>query len=113
MAYYYAQLDEDNICIGLSQLSGEVDSPDMIELSEADFSGGNILGCRYENGEWIEIPHEPYVPEKTIEERLAEMEELQLIQMMAQAEIFEQQQEETLIMFSAMADLFEAVIGGE
>ena len=113
MAYYYAQLDEDNICVGLSQLTGEVDSRDMIELSEADFSGGNIMGCRHEDGQWVDVSPEPYVPEKTIEERLAEMEELQLIQMMAQAEIFEQQQEETLIMFSAMADLFDLLLGGE
>ncbi len=43
---YYAQLN-NNIVIGVSTLSGEVDSPDMIELKSQNAS---ILGFTYADG---------------------------------------------------------------
>ena len=48
----YAQIDEDNIVIGISQLSGKVDNPNMIELDTYDTS---ILGKLYENGKFIDM----------------------------------------------------------
>ncbi|WIF95111.1 hypothetical protein [Caminicella sporogenes] len=51
--YYYAQLDENNICIGVSELSGEVDAPNMIKIESFDTS---LLGKKYEDRKFIEVP---------------------------------------------------------
>lgn len=61
--FYYAQIDENNICIGVSQLSGEVNLPSMILL---DIQDASLLGRRYNNGAWEEAAQpEPTVPEPT------------------------------------------------
>ena len=43
---FYAQLNENNICIGISQLSGEVIQSNMIEIQSADNS---YMWKKYEN----------------------------------------------------------------
>lgn len=48
----YAQLDSTNVCIGISQLSGEVQSEDMIKIDSYDTS---FLGKKYNNGLWEEV----------------------------------------------------------
>lgn len=60
MNYLYAQLDENNICVGLSQLSGEVIKPNMIRLNEDEFINTDLLGKHYINGEWLtpDVPDE-------------------------------------------------------
>lgn len=52
----YAQLDNNNICIGISQLSGEVQSENMLQIEHYDTT---LLGKKYENGKWIELPKPP------------------------------------------------------
>ncbi len=52
---FYGQLDESNICVGISQLNGLVKSDSMIELVNYDIS---LLGKQYQNGEWITLPKE-------------------------------------------------------
>ena len=52
MEYYYAQVDENNICIGVSSLSGEVEAANMIRLNSMDIS---LFGKRYSNVEWEEV----------------------------------------------------------
>ncbi len=47
--FYYAQIDEGSICIGVSQLSGVVTADNMILLETYDVS---LLGKRYNNGAW-------------------------------------------------------------
>lgn len=56
MDYLYAQLDENNICVGLSQLSGEVIRPYMVRLNEDEFANGDLLGRVFENGVWMDKP---------------------------------------------------------
>ncbi|RKD22462.1 hypothetical protein SAMN02745883_00683 [Caminicella sporogenes DSM 14501] len=51
--YYYAQLNNENICIGVSELSGEINSSNLIKIERFDTS---LLGKKYENGEFIEVP---------------------------------------------------------
>lgn len=64
--FYYAQIDENNICIGVSQLSGEVNVPNMISVDSLD---GRLMGKRYHNGGWEDIPQaEPAEPEPTDQE---------------------------------------------
>ncbi|MBC3901423.1 hypothetical protein GH811_17625 [Acetobacterium malicum] len=52
----YAQLNENKICTGISQLSGEVIQADMIEIPSADNS---YLWKKYENGVWSTGTFEP------------------------------------------------------
>lgn len=59
--YRYAQIDENNICVAVSQLSGEVNAGNLIPISWE-----NPLGMRYENGTWVEVPQ--VEPEPTEEE---------------------------------------------
>lgn len=61
MAYIYAELDENNICKVVSDLSNKVDKPTMIPLETYDTS---LLGKRYNNGEWYEVeqPEPEYEP---------------------------------------------------
>ena len=56
MAYIYAELDENNICKAVSDLSGEVIADNMIPLETYDES---LLGKRYVDGAWEEVPQEP------------------------------------------------------
>ncbi len=51
MRYYYAMINENNIVIGVSNLSGEVEQPDMIRIDEYD---GSLLGKLYEDNEFKE-----------------------------------------------------------
>ena len=55
MAYYYAQVNESGICIGVSQLSGEVNAPNMIRLNKNEFERNDIIGHKYENGVWSAV----------------------------------------------------------
>lgn len=49
--FNYAQLDENGICVGVSQLTGEVESPLLVRLDECD---AELIGKKYENGEFAE-----------------------------------------------------------
>lgn len=64
MAYYYAQINDDNICEGVSQLS-ELDSrPNMIQLESYDAS---VMGKMWTGTEWVENPNPPEPPEPSTE----------------------------------------------
>ena len=69
MSYIYAEIDKDNICCAVSQLSGEVIADTMSPLETYDES---LLGKRYVDGVWEEVPQEP-----TPEPEPTEMEVLQ------------------------------------
>lgn len=56
MAYIYAELDENNICKAVSDLSGEVITDTMIPLETYDIS---LLGKKYVDGVWEEVPQKP------------------------------------------------------
>lgn len=69
--FIYAELNENNICKAVSELAGEVIKDTMIPLETYDTS---LLGKRYEDGEWVEVPVEPTPePEPTAEEMLNAM----------------------------------------
>lgn len=97
---YYAQLDENNICIGVSQLSGEVKSDNLIQIASYDTS---ILGKKYVDGKWEEVPEEPIqAPEPT------EQELLQAELLLAQQEIILNQQTQE----QALAEILLGQQGG-
>lgn len=62
--YYYAQIDDDGICCGVSQLSGEVEHDNMIQLESYDMS---LMGKLWTGTEWIENPNPPEPVEPTTE----------------------------------------------
>jgi hypothetical protein len=51
----YAQINEDGICIGVSDLSGEVNAAHMIPIGP----DGNPIGHTWTGGEWIAPPPPP------------------------------------------------------
>ncbi len=62
--HYYAQINDDNICDGVSQLSGIVDKPYMIEMESYDMS---VMGKMWTGSEWVENPNPPDPPEPSNE----------------------------------------------
>ena len=73
--YYYAQIDDDGICCGVSQLCGEKIQSDMIELESYDMSLMGMMWTgtwneetqSWDGGEWIENPNPPEPPEPSTE----------------------------------------------
>lgn len=61
---FYATIDENNICYGISQLSGEVIADNMIELLSYDTT---LLGKMWTGSEWVENPNPPDPPEPSNE----------------------------------------------
>ena len=55
----YAQLDMNNVCVGLSQLSDEVNESNMLQI---EFYDTALIGKKFEDGKWIELPQEPVIP---------------------------------------------------
>ena len=64
--YCYAQIDENNICVSVSELSGSVNYENMIALDTYDIS---LLGKKYNNDNWEEVEPEPTQLDR-IEEQL-------------------------------------------
>jgi len=52
----YAQINENKVCVGVSILKGEVDSPLMIAIPSAD---EDYLWRKYENGIWSTTKYMP------------------------------------------------------
>jgi len=48
--FIYAQLNENNICVCVSYLSGEVDAANVVRLEDDSV---DVLGMTYENGEFV------------------------------------------------------------
>ena len=72
---FYAQLNENNICIGISQLSGEVIQDNMIEIQSFD---NDKVWRKYENKTWSSEKFEPQstAPISEFEQLKAEQQEL-------------------------------------
>jgi hypothetical protein len=51
--FFYAQLDDNSICTCIAALHSKVDKSNLVEIESYDSS---ILGKRFENGIFIEIP---------------------------------------------------------
>jgi hypothetical protein len=54
MSFYYAQINEENICTAVSELAGDMSSHDnLIPISSVDSS---LLGKRWTGSGWEEVP---------------------------------------------------------
>ena len=80
----YAQLNEENICTGVSQLSGNVDNPLLIPIADFDTS---VIGKKYNNGAWEKVKQPETIQEPT------EQELIQAEVLLNQAEIISKQKE--------------------
>lgn len=49
----YAQINENSICVGVSELSSHIS---MVELIEIDKYDESLIGKRYDAGEWVVVP---------------------------------------------------------
>lgn len=67
---YYAQLNNEKICVGVSQLSGKVEDPFLVEIEPTDYP----MGKRFDGEKWVEVeekkPKQPEIPEPTEKELL-------------------------------------------
>ena len=78
MGYYYAQLNNENICNGVSDLSGEIFDDNLVRLETYDLT---VLGKRYNNGVWEEVPQPEPEPsqldhiESLLNQRITETQE--------------------------------------
>jgi hypothetical protein len=54
----YAQLNTDNICEAISQLSGPVDAPHMITITQEQYESASVMGQRYDatTQTWVIVP---------------------------------------------------------
>lgn len=86
--YRYAQLNEEGIVVGVSQLSGVVKDDNLI-LIEDDFNPWGKKFDRTENS-WIDIPTEETKPQApTMDDTIEEIKEIQSAIMMAIVDLFE------------------------
>lgn len=103
--YRYAIINiETGIVEGISNLTGEVNKPDMILITE-DF---DIINKKYINSEWVEYTPEPLPPPEPTQ--LDEIQEQQIIIMTAQADQYEQSLSNRLNDMEVQATLYEAIL---
>lgn len=99
----YAQIDEDKICIGISQLTDVAQANNLVELEEYDMS---VLGKKYEDGAWQDVPQKPAPPE------LSQTEKDLLAIMEGVAATYERQEKTGLDIMEGIAGLYEATLSG-
>lgn len=123
---YYASLNAENICTGVSQLKNDTVLENAVALDSYDTS---VLGKKYINGVWEEvraeepeipeepeiseepeIPPEPEIPEDPKPTQLDNIEATQLTIMTAMAEQYEESLERELINMEVQATIYEAIL---
>lgn len=107
--YVYAQIDENSICVGISELSGKIINKTMIPINEYDMS---ILGKKYNKGVWEEVPQPEPQPTQLdiIQEQVYINNESNLILMEAMADQYEQTEAYRLNDMEVQATTYEAVL---
>ena len=50
---FYAQINENNICQAVSDLTEKVHDVRLVPIGFMDVE---LIGKKYENGEWVEVP---------------------------------------------------------
>ena len=74
---FYAQINDENICIAVSNLSGEVSADNLIPLEVFD---ATVLGKKWTGDGWEDVPQpepEPVTPQPTNAELMAEIKKSQ------------------------------------
>lgn len=115
--YYYAQLDSDNICIGVSDLSGPVTADNVVPLESYDTT---VQGKLWTGSEWVENPNPPEPPEPVEEVTNKDLQALELASMQGQTDQYttmlelqqqlEAQQQLMLTNMQGMADVYTTLL---
>ena len=109
----YAQINDENICMAVSNLSGEVSADNLIPLEVFDAS---ILGKKWTGDGWEDVPQPEPEPEPEptqldkIEEQVYSNNDNSLIIMEAMADQYEQTEEYRLNDMEVQATIFESVL---
>ena len=69
--FRYAVLNNENICVGVSDLYSKVDKSSMLLISDSIYP----LGKKLENGEWIEAEQPKIQEELSTSKRVEQLEE--------------------------------------
>ena len=69
---FYAQVDEEKICLEVSRLSGAVEAENLIEIPFFDTA---IIGKKYVDGTWAEVDNPTTDPESSRLDRIEEQEQ--------------------------------------
>ena len=69
---FYAQVDEEKICLAVSRLSGAVEAENLIEIPAFDTA---IIGKKYVDGTWTEVDNPTPDPESSRLDRIDEQEQ--------------------------------------
>jgi hypothetical protein len=61
MTFYYAQINDASIAVGVSQLSGPVDALHMIAITQEQYESGSVMGQQYNatTEAWVVVPPAP------------------------------------------------------
>jgi hypothetical protein len=61
MTFYYAQINDASIAVGVSQLSGPVDALHMIAITQEQYESGSVMGQQYNvaTQTWVVVPAAP------------------------------------------------------
>ena len=59
MNYFYAQINQDDVCYAVSSTHGVIVDPDLIQLNSFDES---VLGKRWTGTTWEDVPPPPEPP---------------------------------------------------
>lgn len=105
--YCYAQINEDKICVGISQLSNIIVDESLIAIPSFDTT---LIGKKYNEGVWEDVPKPD--PEPVPKSDTEKIQDNQLSIMEAMADQYEQQQEVNLNVYDVLATIYETVSGG-
>ena len=98
MLKYYAQLDVQNVCVGVSQLAGVVDADNLVELDGYNIG---VLGKLWQGGKWVDNQNKPTETEPPQQLKPVTNEQLQ-------AEL-QAIKDDNLALMMGVADLYAAV----
>ena len=101
MSYYYAQINDNNICDGISRINELDNRPSMIQLDSYDAS---VIGKLWTGSEWIENPNPPE-PQPEPQPETVTLNSLQ--------EKIDQLEQQNMALMMGMVDVYAAVTTGK
>ena len=108
--FTYVQLNQENVVVGISHLSGQIEVEGMVNVTELEQKPqiGYIYN-RETNAFTAPAPEPQPEPEPhvTLEERIEQLQQDNLVLMDALAMAYEQNTQDNLTIMSAIAELYE------
>lgn len=106
--FRYAQLNQEKICVGISQLSGKVDAENMISISGDDV----FLGMQYNNGKWKKVVQLEQNKVSSVEQEQTDIQKI--MQVMTDGELRDlETKEKQELMAQQIAEIELMFLGGD